>query len=105
MKQLNRKSEALLQKLHRLGRYRRIPKVLRKEGDFALSPGILRLKKGLLCGEEEEAAATLEIVIIIAVLLAIALLFNKELRAFAKTLFDKIFNEENVLSHMGEIGS
>jgi|LFRM01.2.fsa_nt_gb hypothetical protein len=38
------------------------------------------------------AVGTLEIVIIIAVLLSIALLFRSQISAFAHTLFDKVFN-------------
>lgn len=50
--------------------------------------------------QDNSGAATLEIVIIIAVLLAIALIFNSELRSFAQSIFDKVFDEQSVLSQI-----
>lgn len=41
---------------------------------------------------DEQAGATLEVVIVTAVLIAISLLFNDKLREYAKSLFDAVFN-------------
>lgn len=54
---------------------------------------------------DENGAATLEIVIIIAVLIAIALIFNTQLRNFATSLFNKVFDDNSVLDQIGTIGS
>lgn len=60
-------------------------------------------KPGLL--EDRSGASTLEVVVVIAVLLAIALLFNTQIRSFAQSLFSKVFNDSEVLSKIGPIGS
>lgn len=66
---------------------------------LALNPSLWKRLR-----QDERAAATLEIVIIIAVLLAIALIFNTQLRQFAQSLFDKVFDDQNVLNQIGGIG-
>lgn len=43
--------------------------------------------------KDKEAAATLEVVIISAILVALALIFNDKIREFAKLIFDKMFNK------------
>ncbi len=57
-----------------------------------------------LC-KDEHGASTLEVVIVIAVLLAIALIFNTQIREFANQLFDKVFNDSNIIDQIGPIGS
>lgn len=47
---------------------------------------------------DEEGSAVLEVVIVIAVLLAVAVLFNNQLRGFADKLFTSVFAESNVFS-------
>ncbi|ADC90561.1 hypothetical protein HMPREF0868_0711 [Mageeibacillus indolicus UPII9-5] len=54
--------------------------------------------------ENKDGAATLEVVIIIAVLMAIALIFNTQLRQFAQNLFHKVFDDQSILSQIGNIG-
>lgn len=44
---------------------------------------------------EEDAMGTIEIVIIIAVLVAIAIIFKDQIVGFAKDLMSNIFNDEN----------
>lgn len=41
---------------------------------------------------DETGSAVLEVVIVIAIVLAIALIFNNEIRMFANSLFDKAFD-------------
>lgn len=45
---------------------------------------------------EEDGMGTVEVVIIIAVLVALALVFNKAIIAFAKGLMTKFFDPNNV---------
>lgn len=45
---------------------------------------------------EEDGMGTIEIVIIIAVLVSIALLFKKEITSFAKNLMETFFDEKKV---------
>lgn len=40
-----------------------------------------------------EAAATLEVVILSAILIALALIFNEKIREFANLIFEKMFNK------------
>lgn len=44
--------------------------------------------------DDDSGGATLEIVIITAVLIAIALLFNDSLRSYAKKIFDAVFTDQ-----------
>ena len=44
--------------------------------------------------QEEEAMGTIEIVIIIAVLVALAILFKEQLNKFANSLMDNAFDAE-----------
>lgn len=63
----------------------------------------LRLEQGLylkachiartLSNQREAGLGTLEVVVITGVLLAIALLFNQQIRSFAQRLFRQIFNQ------------
>ena len=46
--------------------------------------------------KEEEGMGTIEIVVIIAVLVALALVFKDAIGNFAKGLMDKFFNSDNV---------
>lgn len=48
-----------------------------------------RFKKKI---KDEKGLGTLEIVLIIAVLVAVALIFRNELTKFAKNLIDKVFD-------------
>lgn len=43
--------------------------------------------------KEKDGAATLEVVILSAILVALALIFNDKIREFAKLIFDKMFNQ------------
>lgn len=62
-------------------------------------------REGITCmSENKDGAATLEVVIIIAVLMAIALIFNTQLRQFAQNLFHKVFDDQSILSQIGNIG-
>lgn len=45
----------------------------------------------------ESGLGTLEIVLISGVLLAVALLFNKEIRDFAEKLFRHVFNDRSII--------
>lgn len=62
---------------------------------------LLRKWKLNTCFQEEKGSQVLEIVIVIAVLLAVALVFNKELKAFADKLFGVVFSDENIFSIIG----
>ena len=46
--------------------------------------------------KEEDGMGVIEIVIIIAVLIGLALLFQNRIMDFAKKLIDKIFNPDNI---------
>ena len=59
---------------------------------------MLNLVKGFL--KEEEGMGTLEIVIIIGVLVALALIFKDAIGKFAKGLMEKFFNSDNVNTDM-----
>ncbi len=50
---------------------------------------------------DEKGSAVLEVVIVIAVVLAVALIFNSELRAFANSLFTSVFDDSSVLEVIG----
>lgn len=54
---------------------------------------MLKLFKSFLL--EEDGLGTVEIVLIIAVLVAIALIFKNRIIAFVKDLLDRIFGEDN----------
>lgn len=49
---------------------------------------------------DERGLGTLEIVILIAVLLAVALLFNDQIRQFADKLFKAVFNDGKVIQKL-----
>ncbi len=51
---------------------------------------MLKLLKDFL--KEEDGLGTVEIVVIIAVLLGIALIFRKQINSFVNQVFDKIFS-------------
>ncbi len=51
--------------------------------------------------KEEKGSQVLEIVIVIAVLLAVALLFNQELKAFANQLFGTVFSDSSIFEVLG----
>ena len=55
---------------------------------------MLKLVKGFL--KEEEGMGTLEIVVIIGVLVALALIFKDAIGTYAKNLMEKFFNSDNV---------
>lgn len=44
-----------------------------------------------------EGSAVIETVIVLAVIVAIALIFNTQIRSFASRLFDMIFNDDSIL--------
>lgn len=45
--------------------------------------------------KEEEGMGTVEIVVIIAVLVAVALIFREQITGAVKSLMDKLFSNEN----------
>lgn len=47
--------------------------------------------------KEESGSAVLETVIVIAVIIAIAILFNTQLRAYAEKLINAVFSDASVL--------
>lgn len=51
--------------------------------------------------ERYHAAVVLEVVLVIAVLIAIAILFNSEVRAFAVELFNSVFGSSPALDITG----
>lgn len=55
---------------------------------------MLKLVKGFL--KEEEGMGTIEIVVIIAVLVALALLFKDQIGKFANNLMQKFFNADGI---------
>lgn len=55
---------------------------------------MLNLVKGFL--KEEEGMGTLEIVVIIGVLVALALIFKDAIGTYATKLMEKFFNSDNV---------
>lgn len=55
---------------------------------------MLKLVKGFL--KEEEGMGTLEIVVIIGVLVALALIFKDAIGTYANKLMEKFFNSDNV---------
>lgn len=55
---------------------------------------MLKLMKSFI--KEEDGMGTIEIVIIIAVLVALALIFKDAIGTFAKNLMEKFFNSGNV---------
>lgn len=62
----------------------------------------------LLCAEkiralarDEKGSVVLEAVIVIAVVLAIALIFNTQIKAFADKLFTAVFSDNNIFSFIG----
>lgn len=50
--------------------------------------------------KNQEGGATLEVVIITAVLIALALLFNEQIRNFANQIFQTVFNQ-SILEKIG----
>ncbi|NCC82859.1 MAG: hypothetical protein EOM03_01875 [Clostridia bacterium] len=56
--------------------------------------GIRRVLKRLIY--EERGSAVLEVVVVISVILAVALIFNTQLTAFANRLFGSVFTESNI---------
>ena len=44
-----------------------------------------------------EGSAVIETVIVLAVIVAIALIFNQQIRDFASRLFDMVFNDNSIL--------
>lgn len=54
--------------------------------------------KRLIC--DEEGSAILEAVIVIAVVIAIALLFNTQIREFAQKLFTSVFQNNSLLQEL-----
>lgn len=59
---------------------------------------MLNLVKGFL--KDEEGMGTLEIVVIIGVLVALALIFKDAIGTYAKNLMEKFFNSDNVNSDL-----
>lgn len=53
-----------------------------------------------LCSQKLEGLGTVEIVIIIGVLVAIAMIFREQITTFAQSLMDKVFNE-SILDKLG----
>ncbi|MDI9468742.1 MAG: Flp1 family type IVb pilin [Bacillota bacterium] len=52
--------------------------------------------------KDERGMGTLEVVIIIAALLALAILFNTQIRAFADRAFQLVFNDNRIVDVLGE---
>lgn len=52
------------------------------------------------CLHKRNGIGTLEVVIIIAVLLAVALIFRGSITAYAKNLMGIVFNEQNVIDDL-----
>lgn len=50
---------------------------------------------------DQSGSAVLEVVVVIAVVLAIALLFNTQLQAYAQRLFSHVFNDNSVFEILG----
>lgn len=48
--------------------------------------------------KDESGSAVLEVVIVIGVVLAVALIFNSQLRDFADKLFNTVFSDSNVFN-------
>lgn len=48
----------------------------------------------------KKGVGTLEIVIIIAVLLSVALIFRESITAYAKNMIQTVFNEQNALDDL-----
>lgn len=65
------------------------PENLRREEDVSMD----LLRK---FWEEEDGMGTVEIVMIIAALMCIALLFRQQIFNFAKSIMDKIFNPDTI---------
>lgn len=59
---------------------------------------MLKLVKGFL--KEEEGMGTLEIVVIIGVLVALALIFKDAIGTYATKLMEKFFNSDNVNNNL-----
>lgn len=59
---------------------------------------MLKLVKGFL--KEEEGMGTLEIVVIIGVLVALALMFKDAIGTYATNLMEKFFNSDNVNNNL-----
>ncbi len=51
---------------------------------------------------DERAMGTLEVVIIIAALLALAILFNTQIRAFADRALQLVFNDSRIVDVLGQ---
>ena len=50
--------------------------------------------------KSKKGVGTLEVVIIIAVLLTVALIFRESITAYARNMMEIVFNEENVLDDL-----
>lgn len=48
-----------------------------------------------------EGSAVIETVIVLAVIIAVALIFNTQIRAFAGRLFAMVFSDDSVLDALG----
>lgn len=57
-----------------------------------------RIRRALI---SEKGLGTLEVVILIAVLIAIALIFNDSIRSFAQKLFKFVFDDGKVTGQLG----
>ncbi|MDD2213097.1 MAG: Flp1 family type IVb pilin [Oscillospiraceae bacterium] len=51
--------------------------------------------------QDDHGMGTLEIVILIAALLALALIFNRQIQSFASSIFQKVFNGGSILNQIG----
>ncbi|HHX37674.1 MAG TPA: hypothetical protein GX717_06815 [Clostridiaceae bacterium] len=51
---------------------------------------------------DQAGLGTLEVVVLIAILLAIALIFNENIRSFANKLFTSVFNDGRVLKEINQ---
>ncbi|NJP40050.1 hypothetical protein HCH52_03155 [Oscillospiraceae bacterium HV4-5-C5C] len=51
--------------------------------------------------QDDHGMGTLEIVILIAALLALALIFNRQIQSFATSIFQKVFNGGSILNQIG----
>ncbi len=47
---------------------------------------------------DNRGMGTLEVVILVAVLLAIALIFNEQIRSFSSRLFKAVFDDSSIIS-------
>ncbi len=66
---------------------------------LGLKSQIRRVVRGFI--NDERGSAVLEVVIVIAVILAVALIFNTQLRAFANSLFSSVFQDSSIMEVIG----